>query len=151
LISANQNGDTKAANASFSRRTSSIGSLTFSQKRMISCCVLMIAKGHVIVQDSMQPSLPLPSQPKRLFDGYTFTADGFDAKQRAILKSVLQENGAVLYNDTPRIVHKHYLIVPLNHATLVHSTVPMVTDLWLERCLDVRPLSLLFIHFQLFD
>ncbi|RAK95235.1 BRCT domain protein [Aspergillus ibericus CBS 121593] len=102
-----------------------------------------------------QPSEPPVERRDGFLDGCYFFIHGFSSKQTNVLRDHLAFNGAQLVNsmsefsrpDIPKRGHGLYTIVPYK---LPRAQVPstddlafeceIVTDMWLERCLDAKTL-----------
>ncbi|KAF7588990.1 hypothetical protein BBP40_004957 [Aspergillus hancockii] len=105
-----------------------------------------------------QPPPPAPEESSRrdgFLDGCYFFIHGFSSKQANVLRHHLSFNGAQLVGslsefsrpDIPKRGHDLYTIVPYKlPRTEIPSTddlafeCEVVTDMWLERCLDAKAL-----------
>ncbi|KAL4901645.1 hypothetical protein BDW74DRAFT_187267 [Aspergillus multicolor] len=124
--------------------------------------VLQIAKSFASESTFAPPSQPHepkaePAVDRRngFLDGCFFLIHGFSSKQANVLRNHLSFNGAQLVEsmsdfsrpDIPKKGHGLYIIAPYKTP---RSTVPstddlafecdIVTDMWLERCLDTKSL-----------
>lgn len=108
-----------------------------------------------VFQKSHQQTSEAPSHRDGFLDGCYFFIHGFSSKQTNVLRQHLSFNGAQLVGslsefsrpDIPKRGHSLYIIVPYKiPQTKVPSTddlafeCDVVTDMWLERCLDAKAL-----------
>ncbi|KAL2815172.1 BRCT domain-containing protein [Aspergillus granulosus] len=132
------------------------------EKRSKDAAVIQVSKSFV-----SQTTFDAPSQPREkptepagdhrngFLDGCFFLIHGFSSKQTAVLRDHLSFNGAQLVDslsefsrpDIPKTGDGLYTIVPYKTPrSQVPSTEDLafeceiVTDMWLERCLDAKTL-----------
>ncbi|CEL03506.1 hypothetical protein ASPCAL04660 [Aspergillus calidoustus] len=132
------------------------------EKRSKDVSVLQVARSF-----ASQTAFGAPSQPrertvepsvshrKGFLDGCFFLIHGFSSKQTTVLRDHLSFNGAQLVNslsefsrpDIPKTGDGLYIIVPYktprSHAPSTEDLAfecDIVTDMWLERCLDAKTL-----------
>ncbi|KAI9375263.1 BRCT domain-containing protein [Aspergillus egyptiacus] len=132
------------------------------ERRKREASVLQIAKSFVSETTAAAPSqgpeqAPEPAADSRngFLDGCYFLIHGFSSKQTGVLRDHLSFNGARLVDslsefsrpDIPKRGHGLYIIVPYKTPqSEITSTVDLafecelVTDMWLERCLDSKAL-----------